>query len=87
MHARLTEQVTPFNNALQMPDVAGNLDVHTDVGRALLDTIVTQQAAMLAYINDFKLLMILTLAVTPLVLIIGTVRRTPSAKPEHAAID
>ncbi len=24
MHARLTEQVTPFNNALQMPDVAGN---------------------------------------------------------------
>jgi len=87
MHARLTEQVTPFNDALQMPDVAANLDVHTDAGRALLDMIVTQQAAMLAYLNDFKLLMILTLAVIPLVLIIGTVRRTPGAKPEHAAID
>ena len=45
MHARLTEQVTPFNNALQMPDVAGNLNVQTDTGRALLDAIVTQQAA------------------------------------------
>ncbi len=87
MHARLTEQVTPFNNALQMPDVAANLDVHTDTGRALLDMIVTQQAAMLAYLNDFKLLMILTLAVIPLVLIIGTVRRTPATQPEHAVID
>ena len=87
MHARLAEQVTPFNDALQMPDVAANLDVHTDAGRALLDMIVTQQAAMLAYLNDFKLLMILTLAVIPLVLIIGTVPRTPGAKPEHAAID
>ncbi len=85
MHARLTEQVTPFNNALQMPDVAGNLDVHSDTGRALLDMIVTQQASMLAYLNDFKLLMILTLAVIPLVLIIGTVQR--NAKVEHATID
>jgi DHA2 family multidrug resistance protein len=81
----LTEQVTPFNNALQMPDVAGNLDVHSDTGRALLDMIVTQQASMLAYLNDFKLLMILTLAVIPLVLIIGTVQR--NAKVEHATID
>jgi DHA2 family multidrug resistance protein len=87
MHARLTEQVTPFNDALQMPDVAGNLDVHTDAGRALLDMIVTQQAAMLAYLNDFKLLMILTLAVIPLVLIIGTVRRRPDTSTETAAID
>ena len=87
MHARLTEQVTPFNNALQMPDVAANLDVHADTGRALLDLIVTQQAAMLAYLNDFKLLMVLTLAVIPLILIIGTVRRTPGAKAESAAMD
>jgi DHA2 family multidrug resistance protein len=87
MHARLTEQVTPFNNALQMPDVAANLDVHADTGRALLDLIVTQQAAMLAYLNDFKLLMVLTLAVIPLILIIGTVRRTPGTKAEHAAMD
>jgi DHA2 family multidrug resistance protein len=87
MHARLTEQVTPFNDALQMPDVAGNLNVHTDMGRALLDAIVTQQAAMLAYINDFKLLMILTLAVIPMILIIGNSRPTPGAKVETAAID
>src|SRR5262245_43993288 len=87
MHARLTEQVTPFNNALQMPDVAVNLNVHTDLGRALLDAIVTQQATMLAYINDFKLLMILTLAVIPMILIIGRTRPAAEAKVETAAID
>ncbi|MGA6945862.1 MAG: EmrB/QacA family drug resistance transporter, partial [Pseudolabrys sp.] len=77
MHARLTEQVTPFNNALQMPDVVGNMNVQTDTGRALLDAIVTQQASMLAYLNDFKLLMVLTLAVIPLVLIVGRARAAP----------
>ncbi|HET9717123.1 MAG TPA: DHA2 family efflux MFS transporter permease subunit [Pseudolabrys sp.] len=77
MHARLTEHITPFNDALQMPDVGTILNVHSDIGRALLDLIVTQQATMIAYLNDFKLLMILTLAVIPLVLIIGNSR--PSA--------
>jgi len=75
MHARLTESVTPFNNALQMPDVASHLNMQSDMGRALLDVIVTQQAAMIAYINDYKVLMVLTLAMVPLVLIIGTAKR------------
>ncbi len=61
MHARLGESVTPFNQALQMPDVAAILNLLTDTGRAMLDGIVTQQAAMIAYLNDFKLLMLLTL--------------------------
>ena len=74
--------MTPFNNALQMPDVAANLNVHSDIGRAMLDGIVTQQAAMIAYLNDFKLLMILTLAMMPLVLIIRAAGTAPGAKPD-----
>ena len=85
MHARLVENVTPFNDALQMPDVTTHLNVHTDLGRALLDAIVTQQAAMIAYLNDFKLLMVLTLATIPLVLIIRG--GSGSARPEEAVID
>ena len=87
IHARLAEQVTPFNEALQMPDVASVLNTATDTGRAMLDAIVTQQATIIAYSNDFKLLMILTLAMIPLVFIIGKVKRTPDAKAEVAAID
>ena len=88
MHARIVESVTPFNDALQMPDVAANLNVNSDAGRALLDQIVTKQAAMIAYLNDFKLLMILTLMMVPLVLLIGTAQKAPGAqKPEAIAID
>jgi DHA2 family multidrug resistance protein len=80
--------VTPFNNALQMQDVTANLNVNSDLGRAMLDEIVTQQAAMIAYLNDFKLLMLLTLAMIPLVLIIRAGGQVRSAgKPDQAVID
>jgi DHA2 family multidrug resistance protein len=85
MHARIGEAVTPFNDSLQMPDVANNLNLNTDIGRAMLDGIVTQQAALIAYLNDFKLLMILTLAMVPLVILIGTTKKTPGAKPTEIA--
>ena len=85
MHARIVEGVTPFNDALQMQDVTANLNVNSDLGRAILDQIVTQQAAMIAYLNDFKLLMILTLATIPLVLIIRVAKRAPGTKLTQAA--
>ena len=59
----------------------------TEQGRAMMDLIVTQQAAMIAYLNDFKLLMILTLAMMPLVLIFRSVRQTPTEEDlEEAAV-
>jgi hypothetical protein len=39
---------------------------------------------MVAYINDFKLLMILTIAVMPLVMLIGTTKKTSGVKPTEA---
>jgi DHA2 family multidrug resistance protein len=74
MHARLVESLTPFSNALQNPDVMSTMNVNTDAGRAILDNLVTQQAAVIAYQNDFKLLMYLTLAALPLLLVLGTSR-------------
>jgi MFS transporter, DHA2 family, multidrug resistance protein len=86
MHARLTEHVTPFNNALQQ---AGSmLSTATDQGRALLDQMVTQQATIISYDNTFKLLMVLTLVSLPLVLAIGRTRSKPgAAAPEVHAMD
>ena len=86
MHARLTESVTPFNDALQMLDVANTLNVHTDTGRALLDMIVTQQATMIAYLNDYKLLMFLTLATIPLIFIIGKSQQASVRQDEEPVV-
>jgi MFS transporter, DHA2 family, multidrug resistance protein len=38
-------------------------------GRAALDAVVTLQAKIIAYIDDYKLLMIATLAVIPLLIV------------------
>jgi DHA2 family multidrug resistance protein len=69
MHARLAESVTPFNQALADP-AAAMLDPRTETGRALLERIVSQQAAIIAYGNDFKLVMVMTLMAFPLILLV-----------------
>jgi len=84
MHARLSENITPFNDALQQ---AGSLlSTATDQGRALLDAMLTQQATVIAYENAFKLLMVLTLISLPLVFAIGSARAKPDTggAPAHA---
>jgi DHA2 family multidrug resistance protein len=90
MHARLTEYVTPFNSPLQMPDAASIFNMTTDAGRALLDGIITQQAVIIAYGNDYKMLLLLSIFAMPLVLFVGSSAavRQLAAKPEaHAAMD
>jgi DHA2 family multidrug resistance protein len=84
MHAHLAEFVTPFNNALQTPDVSSILSTATDAGRAMLEQLLTQQAAIIAYANDFKLLMYLTLVTIPLVFFIGS-SRVPRLRPIRSA--
>ena len=87
MHARLAAQVTPFNDALQFPDVHSILNMATSEGRAMMDMIVTQQATLIAYLNDYKLLMYLTLAMIPLIFIIGSSKRKPTQDEiEEAAV-
>jgi DHA2 family multidrug resistance protein len=87
MHAHLTEYVTPFHDALKMPDVAQILNTATDQGRAMLDALITQQAAIIAYGNDFKLLMLLTLAATPLVFLIRSPKAAAPAGDHEAVLD
>jgi DHA2 family multidrug resistance protein len=68
-HADIAQHVTAVNRAFQAPSVHQFLDPLTAAGRAALDAIVTQQAQIIAYIDDYKLLMFATLAVIPLLLV------------------
>ena len=69
MHARLAESITPFNQGLTDPSAA-MLDPRTETGRALLEQLMTQQATIIAYANDFKLMMVMTILAFPLILLI-----------------
>jgi DHA2 family multidrug resistance protein len=69
-HAGLSEGITLFNRALQGPGVPQIWNLSTDLGVAALDATVTRQALMIAYLNDFRLMMYLTIAAAPLLLLI-----------------
>ena len=87
MHAHLAEYITPFNDALQAPDVARILNPSTEQGLAMTEALVTQQASIIAYANDFKLLMVLILAAIPFVFLLGSSRlkgADPNQPAEHA---
>jgi DHA2 family multidrug resistance protein len=71
MHARLVEHITPYDLATRTHPV---FDASTLHGLHGIDGVVTHQATLIAYINDFKLLLIMTLAVTPLVLFLRRAR-------------
>ncbi len=77
MHARLAERVTIFNPAAQARLMG---TASSSQALAGLNAEVTQQAAMIAYNNDFKLMLVLTLATVPLVFLL---RR---ARPGAAAV-
>ena len=65
------------------------LDIATDSRPRPDGAIVIQQATIIAYANDFKLLMLLTLATLPLVLVIGRARapRQASRRRDRGAND
>jgi MFS transporter, DHA2 family, multidrug resistance protein len=86
MHARLAESLTPFNQALSDP-AAATLNVNTDTGLALLEQITTQQATIMAYANDFKLMMVVTLLALPLIFLIRPkiAVTPPAADPAYSA--
>ena len=67
-HAEIAGYVTAVNHLFQNPTIARSFSPFTAAGRAALDASITLQAQIIAYIDDFKLLMILTLAALPLLI-------------------
>jgi MFS transporter, DHA2 family, multidrug resistance protein len=68
-HADIAQYVTAVNRAFENPTVTQFWNPLTAAGRAALDATITQQAQIIAYIDDYKLLMIATLAVVPLLMV------------------
>ena len=90
VYAVLNEHITPFNHAMQMPDVRGLIDMNTDSGRALADAMLAVQAQIIAFSQDYRMVMLFTLCTIPLAIMIGSTKaalRKQSVAPEHAVIE
>ena len=83
-HATIASHVTAVNRAFGNGAVLHAFSPWTAAGRAALDQVVQLQASIISYIDDFKLMMILSLAAVPLVLLL---RGAPApADGDHAVV-
>ncbi|HUD85067.1 MAG TPA: DHA2 family efflux MFS transporter permease subunit [Xanthobacteraceae bacterium] len=82
-HADIAEHVTAVNRAFESPPVTQYWNPLTAAGRAALDAMITQQAQIIAYIDDYKLLMIATLAVIPLLIVF---KKVSAGSADHTLV-
>jgi DHA2 family multidrug resistance protein len=85
VHSQLIEGLRPDNPLAQGHFLAPHFSLTTPSGVAALNAEVTRQAAMISYIDDFKLMMLVILFALPLVLLIRVARRTPVVAVAPAA--
>jgi len=82
LHEQIGSYVTPFSRALQQVPA---LNPATRHGAAMLDQIIQQQAQIIAYIDDFKLLIFTSLPALLLLLLLRRPSRT-AAPPADAHV-
>lgn len=84
-HATLSEHISMFNPLLR-PEAWGRaFDIHSGGGLSSLNSMVTQQAATIAYLNDFRFMMWMTIAAIPMVFLMRVPKGQPPVDPAHAA--
>ncbi len=70
VHSRLVEHLRPDNPLAQAPFLGFPFSLTTPSGIAALNAEVTRQAAMVAYIDDFALMMLVVLLAIPFLLLV-----------------
>jgi DHA2 family multidrug resistance protein len=85
VHSRLVEGLRPDNPLLQLPYLAAPFSLSSPSGIAALNAEVTRQASMVAYVDDFKLMMLIALLSLPLLLLLRGPTRVPAPAPMAAA--
>jgi DHA2 family multidrug resistance protein len=81
IHSSLAGQVTPYNLAARDPQLAAQLASPDSL--AALNARLSDQASMIAYLDDFQLMLILTVLAMPLLLLVRKARAQPGA-PQSA---
>src|SRR6185437_4278012 len=88
LHSEIGGSVNPFNRALQDGGVVQQyLDPTTRHGAVTLDHMVNHQAQIIAYVNDYKMMIFTTLPALLLLFLMRRPRQTPQRAEASAALD
>jgi DHA2 family multidrug resistance protein len=89
-HADFASRVDPTNPIFRPEAMAPGMGLNSPMGLAMLDGEMTRQAAAIAYLNDFRLMMFMTALIVPLVYLMRNPAITPAQAEEaaqHAVMD
>jgi DHA2 family multidrug resistance protein len=86
-HAAFADYITPFSLPLRQAVEAGVYSLDTAQGLMAINGEVTRQAATLAYLQDFRLMMWVTLCAVPLILLLRSPRKQPTPVDVHEAME
>lgn len=86
-HSDLAQHVTQFTLPATSPTVFSDIGVTGDAAMAMLDAEINRQALMIAYIDDFHLMMLVTLASMPLVWFLRPAKKQAGEAAEHVVMD
>jgi len=83
-HAIIAADATPFNRALQTGPASRYWDLGSAHGAALLNQEITRQARIIAYVDDFKLMLVLAVIAVPLLLLTRPARSGVTMSPTRS---
>jgi DHA2 family multidrug resistance protein len=86
-HADLARNITEQTIPTLDPTMLQTIAPQGAVALAIINAEVTRQALFIAYLDDFKLMMLVTFAVLPLLLLMRRGRQVGTGQPAHAAMD
>lgn len=69
-HAVFSEYITPFSHSLHMAAEKGMYDISTQVGLLSIDAEVNRQAAILGYLQDYRLMMFVCVVMLPFIFLL-----------------
>ncbi len=81
--AVFADHINPLSLALQQATEAGVYDLASPEGLAMIERMVTREATILAFLQDFRLMMWITLSAIPLILLF---RKAAKHAPANASL-
>ncbi|MDD2701599.1 MAG: MDR family MFS transporter [Sideroxydans sp.] len=86
-HATFADYITDFSLPLREAVQAGVYNLSTDAGLMAINGEVTRQAATLAYLQDFRLMMWVTVCAVPLIFLLRSPPKQPTPVDIHEAME
>jgi DHA2 family multidrug resistance protein len=84
-HETISTVVTAYNPKFRNPAITAFWDPTTAVGQVSLNDVITRQATLIAYIDDFRVLTTLCCIAFPLALLLRAPGRAPAVLAAHEA--